>query len=65
MKMVKLNNQYTVMPDQITEVSINERADSITVRLVSGIGHSVMADYGKSIYATHDRLINEINEALQ
>lgn len=65
MKMVRINDEYTVMPDQIAELHINRQADRITVRMKSGLGIGVGADYGKGIYATHERLLAEINNALE
>lgn len=65
MKLVKLNNEYTVMPDEIKEVKVSWESHRITVWMKDGNGHSVHADHGKSLSETHTRLINEINEALQ
>lgn len=63
MQMIQLSDGCWVASDQIAEVKINAHANSITVRTKDGIGHSVGADYGKSVYATADALIAEINAA--
>jgi hypothetical protein len=61
--MVKLGCDCYVSADEIAEMSVNSYATSITIRMKSGVGHSVFADHGKGIYATLDRLAAEVNAA--
>jgi len=65
MKMVKLSDTVTVMPDEISAISLNYQSGIITVKMKNGTLHSVGHDYGMPIAHTHDRLVNEINEALK
>ena len=44
------------------ELKVNDYADTITVRMRSGIGHSVPSDYGQGVYATLARLRAELTD---
>jgi len=61
MKLIKLTDGCLVNTDDISEITVNEYSSTITVRMKSGIGHSLSCDYGKGIYQTLDRLHKEIN----
>ena len=63
MSLIKLDCRCFVAADEIAEITLNERADAITVRMKGGVGHCVDADYGKSAYETLDRLVAEVNAA--
>lgn len=58
--MIKLTGEMYVRAEDVSEVSINRDAGTVTVRMKNGIGHHVPNDYGKSVYDTVDRLIKEI-----
>lgn len=62
-QLIQLKDGCWVDPDLIAEVKLNEQAGTITVRMRDGIGHPVGFDYGKSIFATQKRLVEEINAA--
>lgn len=61
--MIQLSDGCYVAADQIAEVKVNGNSRTLAVRMKDGIGHSLYADYGKSVYETADRLIKEINAA--
>jgi hypothetical protein len=61
--MIKLSCDCYVNPHEVSEVTVNQSSQTATVRMKSGVGHSVGADYGKGIYSTVDRLISEISAA--
>lgn len=61
--MIKLSDGCYVAADQISEVRLNSRADSITVRTKDGIGHSHVPRDMRQMYSELDRLIAEINSA--
>lgn len=61
--MIQLSDGCYVAADQIAEVKVNSNSGTLTVRTKDGIGHSLYPDYGKSVYETADRLIQEINAA--
>lgn len=63
MIMLRLGDGCWVASDTIGEVKVNALANVMTVRTKDGIGHSVDPDYGRSIYTTAARLIDEINAA--
>lgn len=65
MRMVTLRCDCSVMPDDISEVTVNTGSNTITVRMKNGVGHSIQAAYQKGIYETKDKLVAEINEALK
>ena len=65
MKMIQLSDGCTVMPTEISEVVLNRDSNRITVRMKSGVGHSVGNAHGEPIYGTYDKLVNAINEALK
>ena len=62
MKLIKLSDGCFVNTDEISEITVNEYSQTLTVLMKSGIGHNLNCDYGKGIYATLDRLSKEINE---
>lgn len=62
-QLIQLTDGCWIDPDLVAEVKINERADTINVRMHDGIGHHLGFDYGKSIYETHKRVVAEINAA--
>jgi hypothetical protein len=61
--LVRLNDGCWINPDDVTEIQVNESADTITVRMRGGIGHCLSPDYGCGIYKTMDRIAGEINAA--
>jgi hypothetical protein len=64
MKMLKLRDGCVVAADQIEEVSVKTQG-GLVVRMKSGIGHHVDADFRRSEYDTLTRLTEEINAALR
>lgn len=64
MKLVELNDGCSVNPLEISEVTINDYGN-ITVRMKSGIGHSIAKDHGdRSGVKTYEKLVAWINEAM-
>lgn len=67
MALIKLSDGCCVNTKPIASVTVsvtvNDSSETITVRMDDGMGHCVMADYGKGIYATMDKLVAEINKA--
>ena len=63
--LIKLSDGCFIAADQIAEVRINSRADSIVIRTKDGIGHSHAAPYKTSLYSELDRLVTEINNATE
>lgn len=61
--LIELSDRCHIDPDLVAEVTINERADTLKVRMRDGIGHNLGPDYGKSIYETRAALVNRINAA--
>lgn len=61
--MLKLSDGCAVAASEIAEVVINATSNTITVRMKGGIGHHVGCDYGKTVWATQDRLLTEIDAA--
>jgi hypothetical protein len=62
MRLVRLSDGCYVNPDDVEELKVNDYADTITVRMRSGIGHSVPSDYGQGVYATLARLRAELTD---
>jgi len=62
--MIRLNDRCHVAASEIAEVTTSTYG-YITVRMKSGIGHSIDNDYGKGPYETTARLIAEINAILK
>lgn len=65
MRLVKLNDEYTVMPDEISKVRVNWDNGTITVHMRDGSSCSLRAGYREALSDTHTKLINDINEAMQ
>ena len=65
MKLIKISDTQCVMADAIDSIRIITFADVIEVKTKIGEKYGVKADYGKSLYATFDRIVTEVNEALQ
>ena len=63
--LIKLSDGCWVSADEIAEVKVNDQSSTITVRMKSGIGHNLNADYGIGVYATADKLIEKINGLLK
>ena len=62
-QLIQLSDGCWVDSAHVAEVKVNPLANTITVRMKDGIGHSIGNDYGLSIYHTAKRLIAEINDA--
>lgn len=62
MSLIQLSCNCYVDAEDISEIIVSDYGH-ITVRMKSGVGHSVNKDYGKSQYQTVDRLVKEINDA--
>lgn len=60
MRLVRLDCNCYVNPEDVQELAVNTSAQSIVVRMRNGIGHYVPPDYGKGIYDTLDRLKKEL-----
>lgn len=60
--LIKLTDGCYVAADQIAEVRIKEHG-GLAVRMKDGVAYHLGTDYGKSDYATMDRLVKEINAA--
>lgn len=65
MRMVTLSCDCSVMPDDISVITVNTGSNTITVRMKNGVGHSVKPAYQKGVYETKDKLVAEVNEALK
>jgi hypothetical protein len=63
--LIKLSDGCAVAADQVAEVSVKPHGGGVTVRMKDGLGHHLDNDWGKSSYATMDRLVGEINAALE
>lgn len=63
MSLVKLSDQCWVDPHQVAEVTVNDSSNTYTVRMRDGVGHCLSPDYGKGVYASAKRIIDEINKA--
>jgi hypothetical protein len=63
MRLIKLKDGCYIAADDVAEISVNLGADMVAVRTKSGASHSLVADYGKGIYATVQRLVDEVNKA--
>lgn len=63
--MIKLADGCYISADHIAEVKVHSDSDTITVRTKNGIGHCHFPNRGESVYAASERLIAEINAALQ
>lgn len=61
--MIELTSGVYVAPEHVVSMVANARANHIEVRLTTGDLHYVKADYGNTIYATHDRLVKLVNDA--
>lgn len=61
--MIKISDHLHVAAEDISEVIVNYRADAVTVRMKTGVGHHAPNDYGKSVWDTQARLVKEINAA--
>lgn len=59
--MIKLSDTMFVAASEVAEVSVNGVANTVTVRMKSGVGHHVPNDYGQSCYSTADRIVSEID----
>jgi len=64
MKLVKLTDGVTVNPTCVTRIEIDDYGRGVTV-WSDGRGVWVPCDYGQSAYKTKDRLVAEINAALE
>lgn len=60
--LIKLNDGCYVAADQVAEIRVKDHG-GLCVRMKDGVRHHVGADYGKSDYATQDRLVKEVNKA--
>lgn len=61
--MIKLTDNLYVAADQVAEISIVENHDWLHVRMKDGRVHGVGCDYGKSAWATLDRLVRLVEAA--
>ena len=64
MKLVKINSETTVAPDQVSMLKIDTYGRGLTVHLKDGTSIWVDAGYGKTAYETKADLERRIDEAL-
>ena len=65
MKLVKINSEFTVAPDQVAMLKADaDYGRGLNVILKDGTSIWVNRDYNRSAYQTMQRLESEINEAL-
>ena len=64
MKLVKLNGDVTVSPTCITWIEVDHHGRGVTV-WADGRGVFVYNDYGQTSYRTKDRIVNDVNAALE
>ena len=63
MALIKISDCCWVNTKRIASVTVYESCSKIEVRMDDGISYCIMADYGKGIYASMDKLVAEINKA--
>ena len=64
MKLVKINSETSVAPDQIAMLKVDTYGRGLNVNLKDGTSIWVDCDYGKTAYETKSALERQINEAL-
>ena len=64
MKLVKINSETSVAPDQIAMLKVDTYGRGLNVNLKDGTSIWVDCDYGKTAYETKRALVRQINEAL-
>ena len=65
MKLVKINSEFTVAPDQVAMLKADDDyGRGLNVILKDGTSIWVNRDYNRSAYQTVQRLESKINEAL-
>lgn len=65
MRLVKLNDTESIMPDQIASLTNDAERNRIIVKLRDGTRTFVPADYGYSCYKKYDELVTAINNAME
>lgn len=65
MKLVKINSENTVMPSEVSRVSVDTYGRGVHVHMRDGTALWVDRHYNCSAYETKDALEKQINEALQ
>lgn len=65
MKLLRLSPYCAVMPDEVSEVTYSQESGVTTVRLKSGVGHKIVAEYRESPSDLYRKILNAIDEALQ
>lgn len=65
MKLVNINGEHSVMPDQVSRISVDTYGRGVHVYMQDGAILWVDCHYGRSAYETKSTLEKQINEALQ
>lgn len=63
--LVQLTPEFSVDPEDVSEVTVNPQANNVTVRLnnTAGSYYVIHTDYNKSVYETRDRIVRLIDGA--
>ena len=61
--MIRVNESSWLNVHEIEVISINVLADTATVRLRNGLGHTIHRESGYSIAETVQRLVDKINHS--
>lgn len=61
--LIPLTCDCYILPEEVSEITINKVLRSGMIRMKNGIGHPFSADAGKSIGETAERLCSVINDA--
>lgn len=62
--LIRLSDSVIVAASEVAEINIDDRGYGLTVMMRGGRAHHVSADYGKSVYDTARRLMQEVNQGL-
>lgn len=61
--LIRLEDGCWIDPDLVAEVKVNETARTATVRMHSGIGHTLHVGFSNSIFRSAEEVVTRINEA--
>lgn len=62
--MIKLNDETYIAADQVKSVEVKEYDSGVLIRMKDGGHYHVSKDYGKTSYATMDRIVAVIESDL-
>jgi hydrogenase maturation factor HypE len=63
--LIKLSDGCAVAAEEVAEVTVRPHSAGVTVRMKHGVGHHLDCDFRKDAYTTMNRLVGEINAALE